>query len=191
MWRYTHTDELYHYGVPGMKWGQRKNRSIVNARKAYKQARTEENKARFKRAFSASTYIAGGRNAEKAKKINRNIDRLAKNREKAAFKAIDLQAKDAYNKKLSKTGDKAKAEKASIKVHSKAMQKSDHGQGLVGSIGDASTGGQNTRYYNHLKATKGKAYANKAEKKYSNKLVATLVGAAVVYTGATIYEMYK
>lgn len=25
MWQYNHTEELYHYGVPGMRWGVRKS----------------------------------------------------------------------------------------------------------------------------------------------------------------------
>lgn len=191
MWEYKHTDELYHYGVPGMKWGVRKNKAIVKARKDYKQAVKEERKAKIKRAFSPSTYVAGGKNRDKSAKTDRLIKKLTKAREKAAFKAIDLQAKEAYKSKLAKTGNKTKAEKASIKVHAKAMDKKRHGAGLSGSIADSKKGNQNVNYYNHLKASKGKTYADKVEKKLANKYLTATAVAAAYGLGVTIYNAYS
>lgn len=180
-------DELLHYGVPGMKWGQKKNTSIVNARQTYKSAAKNLRKAKVKRIFSKSTYLAGHKNAVNAKKQVANIKKLANKTEKAAFKAIDKQAKYAYDKKLAKTGDKSKAEKASMKVHLKAMKKGKGG--LSGSISDAQSGGANTRYYKHMASTKGKKYAEQVEKKYGKQLMGqAAVGVALL--GVSIASMY-
>lgn len=76
MWvyvQYPYCNELYHYGVPGMKWGHRKAQppAVTNARVRYKQAKDEykqakkdavtpeQRAARRKKALVIGTAVAG------------------------------------------------------------------------------------------------------------------------------------
>ena len=42
MWRYTHTDELMHYGVPGMRWGHRKSNVHDDHSKAHSKKKIKD-----------------------------------------------------------------------------------------------------------------------------------------------------
>lgn len=181
-------EELYHFGIPGMKWGHRKSSSVMNAKSNYKQASKDLKKAKIKKLFSKSTYLGGHNNVAAAKKANSNIKSLAKKKENAAFNLVDKQAKYAYDKKLAKTNNKEKAEKASLKVHTKAFSKGKGG--LVGSNSDRMSGFKNTRYYDHVASVKGKKYAQKMEKKYGHKLARGFAAGAALTAGSIICDIY-
>ena len=134
MWQYNNTDELYHFGVPGMKWGKRKL-----------------NKAQSK--------------------INTaSMDRIS--------------AKAKHNAARQKTP--GKAAKAEFNTYRKEMQKT----GIRGSALDVGSGSRSTNIYNHIKAQKGKAYADKIEKKVQNRAYTAMATSAAVAAGSMAVSAY-
>ena len=160
--------ELYHYGVPGMKWGQRKA-AYATEKGAYKQAK-KAYKAERKNLRKASGLIGGVGIKGIAK-----VKAAEKKATDAEFNMIDAKAK--Y--KAAKSKNSAKAE---FNTYRKEMQKT----GLAGSSLDDQNSGRSTNLYNHIKRTKGKEYADKVQKKVQNVAVKQLVGAATVAVGSAV-----
>lgn len=168
-------NELYHYGILGMKWGRRKSNPSYQA---YKQAKKDFGKA--KRATPKASLFAFG-----IKGIDR-YEKAKSNRNKAEMNMIIAKAK--YKASKEKTTEKA--EKVEFKTYKKEMNKS----GLANSARDTQKGGRSARLYNKIKIEKGKAYADKIQKSLEKKYIKNLVGSAVVTVGSTaalVYLNYK
>ena len=79
MWKYNYTsDELYHYGTPGMKWGRRKAKGSFNA-SDYRKSKIDKATAKIDRKIAKKQAnekrkqlqyeLAGGKSKYVAKKI--------------------------------------------------------------------------------------------------------------------------
>ena len=101
MWSYNNTDELYHYGIPGMKWGvrrfQNKNGSLTpKGKKRYGEV-TKKDLERNKRVADSSADLVN-----KIREGNtRYMNRTAKRRKTMDLsKMSDKEMRERINREL-------------------------------------------------------------------------------------------
>ena len=174
MWQYNYgcPNELYHHGVLGMKWGHRKSPEVTSARNNYQRAKQAQRDV-YRSTFGRTAFGGAG-----ITRIN-NYNSAMKSRAKADINTMNAKAK--YNAAKSKD-----SEKAEFNTYRRAMQKS----GLAGSELDINNGGRSTAIYNELKVKKGKAYADRVQKKVQNVAVTELVASGVVALGSMAAQAY-
>lgn len=100
MWQYNYTDELYHYGVPGMKWGVRN----------FKQEAKQQYKARKDKAFEE--YEQSINKIERSYKKGQNLSDKDVAREEAVEKKYNdavAKAKADYKTEVKNFKDDVKA----------------------------------------------------------------------------------
>lgn len=92
MWEYKHTDELYHYGVLGMKWGRRKSKSKTGG------FMSRQKKQRVDKRSEDSKNVAQLRKKKVSQMSNQELQAVNKRLE------LETRYSDLSNKKL--TGQK-------------------------------------------------------------------------------------
>ena len=126
-------DELYHYGVPGMKWGVRKKLDLVSNRQAKRTARTAMREARYKAVADGSGDGIGGyrrvkRAGNKAYRQSlaatkaHNASERAKGWDRMASMAEakgKLKKADKYGRKASKERSRVRSYETKVKMSKK------------------------------------------------------------------------
>lgn len=131
MWKYQDTDELYHYGVLGMKWGHRKSlfKDIKNAKLARKSRDRNIQNEYFKKIENIEKGYKRGQSLSK-KDLQREDaadDKAMKDwaASKAQYKKDKQKAKTAYKSKMKnlKNSREYKVHKQKMKNYGKAYLK--------------------------------------------------------------------
>lgn len=185
------TDELYHHGIKGQRWGVRRFQNEDGSLTAAGKARYDikEAKHEYKRAKKAlrraQRDVAWRGNGSGIKAIA-NYERLASIRDKAKNQAEEKRL-DVLQRKADKIGLTSK--KKEFNKYVKEMKKT----GLVNSRLDKSKGGRSKRLYDRLSQTKGKKYADRVQRKVEDKIATDDIirhSAAAGLMIASAYSVY-
>lgn len=184
MWKYNTPDELYHYGILGMKWGHHRSQAYYNAKKAYKKARKADRKANLKslgNSFLTNGITSLSEHSVKSAKRYGELDKLT------TKTGINRTFAKANMKRL---GNKSTNKYGYNKKEFKTFVKSQTGAGLPGSSRDIKNGGAGTQLYKRLTKAKGKKYADTVLKKSGNRRFKLILGGTAITVGARIGSNY-
>lgn len=111
MWEYNYTNELYHYGVPGMRWGHRKNESYYRNKAQKSISKMKSSKTKLGKHFhNYSAYINEQKaNVKRSNKNETNILKRLDNKYGHGANASSLNASSNFYKRLASYQTKQKA----------------------------------------------------------------------------------
>lgn len=146
----VYSDELYHYGVPGMKWGQRRRQAKINKLQAKQQARVKSGlvtSERFRKTALKLNTLKAKQNLQKAKNNKDKVGKkVAKEALKKAKRTEDLR--DVRGMNLSKKDRAALADVEATRARNREIDRIINGVVRAGRVYNMTESIQKSRHRN-------------------------------------------